>query len=278
MRMARATNYSVRTATKDGTGTGGVALIKERPILFSGAMVRAILEGHKSQTRRVVKPQPVVVCGKGGRAFHQPNGDLYHRETPYGSNIITPCPHGQPGERLWVKETWGYRGTGDKWHSGVRQPWTDVFVKYPADNSEATIRRPVDDESGIPRQRARLQDETEEAHDEYINAFWRRWTPSIHMPRWASRITLEITDVRVEQVQEISEADAEAEGLISDEFPIGGEYIRKYGLEGWEHRHFRISPVDAFERLWDSINAERAQGAFAWAQNPWVWCITFKRV
>lgn len=100
--------------------------------------------------------------------------------------------------------------------------------------------------------------------------------PPRNFPIWVSRITLEITGVRVERVQDISPEDAISEGLLSDEFPIGGDSVQKYGLEGWQHRHWRQSPVDAFEYLWDSINGRRT--GCAWKDNPWCWCISFRRI
>ncbi|TXH46076.1 MAG: hypothetical protein E6Q97_30340 [Desulfurellales bacterium] len=202
--------------------------MKETPILFSGPMVRAILEGRKTQTRRVIKPQPVpfgVSSYKGSRQGWKWKPDSLNRrwndddKDPYNTDPIgradlalsCECPYGQPGDRLWVRETWGPCAGG---------------VCYRA-SEEITVCP----DGG-------------------------KWKPSIFMPRWASRITLEITDVRVERIKSISADDAEKEGCgfgVNDE--TGG-------------------PVARFKTLWDSINSKRG---FGWDANPWVWAISFKR-
>jgi hypothetical protein len=181
----------------------------KKPILFSAPMVRAILAGHKTQTRRVVK---CAVIQKGER-------------------IITdlPCPYGDVGTRLWVRETWFAGGTGSL------KDGRGIEVEYRADDTEGW--------QGI-------------------------WRPAIFMPRWASRITLEITDVRVERLQDISEADALTEGLPLIEFFKPTEIA---AFTEWECRH---PHAHSFSRLWDSINAPRGYG---WDKNPWVWVISFKR-
>ena len=176
--------------------------MNEKPILFSGPMVRALLAGIKTQTRRLVKynnmlGEPAEWCSSVAEpGWIHICGDFRRF-----------CPYGQPGGRLWVRETWRSMGKCNK--------GTDV-VFYRADG--------------------------------HVDGPWR---PSIFMPRWASRITLEITEVRVQRLQEISEADARAEG--AKHMP--------------DHRwHFR--------EIWDSINGKK----YPWASNPWVWCLTFKRV
>lgn len=206
-------------------------------------MVRAILEGRKTQTRRVIKPQPTFLPERHdvgitiAAALIQPEGSQVKikggNKPPFGPNILLPLfQKFKIGERLWVKETFRL----------AHKTTTEAKVIYRCDDPEVW---------GAP------------------------WKPSIFMPRWASRITLEITDVRVERVQSITPEDAEAEGLISDEFPIGGNYVKKYGLEGWQHQWFRQSPVDAYERLWDSLNAKRG---FGWSVNPWVWVLEFRKI
>ena len=210
--------------------------MKERPILFSGPMVRAILDGRKTMTRRVVKPQPIVICGKDGRAFMSHNPTHYddgstawtvaHRDTENGHNIYTKCPYGQPGDRLWVRETWATSKFMDK-----RAPSETKDKGLPfwfrADNSVMFTGATTGGTDFMER---------------------GRWRPSIHMPRWASRIALEITAVRVERVQDITEADARAEG---------------------------INNVDGFRALWDTINQSRG---FGWSANSYCWVIGFRRL
>lgn len=181
--------------------------MKERPILFSGEMVRAILDGRKTQTRRVVKQR----------------GDC--------SGSVEQCPYGQPGERLWVRETWATEGTDET---------STLPLQFKADRSD-----------------------------------WpkcSKWRPSIHMPRWASRITLEIESVRVERLQKITEEDAKAEGTRDDALV---HYYCEEGTDDDPIGNHRCNWRYAFSRLWESINAKRG---FGWDANPWVWVITFRRV
>lgn len=215
--------------------------MKEKPILFSGEMVRAILSGAKTQTRRVVKPQPhagvretVVVVGNVLSGFEDGHGRQLR------------CPFGQPGDRLWVRETFLHElqnyeiaDTGDYdsffVHNGK--------IEYGADGAKERHLYP-----------------------NRIGSPWMAKRPSIHMPRWASRITLEVTDVRVERLQDISEDDARAEGVEPiKRWTHYGEGATDGGRLYWRQ---------PFCELWDSINAKRAP----WASNPWVWCIEFKRV
>lgn len=200
--------------------------MKERPILFSAPMVRAILECRKTQTRRVVQSIGndegfvIIDYGNGGWPYRSDDGDstthtikrggkLYLEETPHA------CPYGQPGDRLWVRET----------HMlGLE---SDIEVGAVAYKADGYVRGGLGDFEG------------------------RNWRPSIHMPRWASRILLEITSVRVERLQDISEADAEAEG---------------------PPKHFNSSR-DNFCALWQEIN-----GDGSWDANPWVWVIEFRQV
>jgi hypothetical protein len=186
--------------------------MKEPPILFSAPMVRAILDGRKTQTRRVVKPQPVNVLFHKGQWIEAPC-DLVENET------VLHCPYGQPGDRLWVRETWA--------HETDFGTFTGGFV-YRADGDK----------------RERECGPTD------------RWRPSIHMPRLVSRITLEITDVRVERIKDISGIDAIAEGI---------QAVSKYGSE---------ADVSDFAELWDKINGKK----YPWESNPFVWRIEFKRI
>lgn len=205
--------------------------MKERPILFSGAMVRALLEGRKTQTRRVVKKKfPGPVEG--------PNFDGCWSETSDPVTRYFGCPYGRPGDRLWVREPWRPHFTGK----------LVTCVLFAAD--EATMK---------PTTWTAAQGawcESQEAET--------RWRPSIHMPRWASRILLEVTEVRVERLQEIRAEDAIAEGVKLD----GLDYDALGKLYG-EIPY----PVKAYAALWESIN-----GPGSWEENPWVWVVGFERV
>lgn len=195
--------------------------MKERPILFNGEMVRAILDGRKTQTRREMKARiPPWITSFGYDAFCDRNrgeiaGRGSHPEHGPAANFFV-CPFGKRGDRLWVRETFA-----------VPEGSTELGdVAYRADHPEPT------------------------------SAPWR---PSIHMPRWASRITLEITGVRVERLQDISNSDIIDEG-IHNRSP-GPEYSDGYPA----------SLREMFEHLWNSTGGN-------WGANPWVWVIEFKRV
>jgi hypothetical protein len=193
-------------------------------------MVRAILEGRKTQTRRIVKPQPI------GRLWNPPVEPPCLQDD---SGRFHPCPYGQRGDRLWVREAWGLDAyTGDLQFS----------IKYRAGGDSYVTERNGSDE-WVP------------IYQRYIDGCglddkWDRWRPSIHMPRWASRITLEVTGVRAERLQDISEDDAKAEGVEPLARQIGTDYR------------------GAFQNLWDSINKDRTP----WDSNPWVWVVEFRRV
>lgn len=180
--------------------------MEEKPILFTGEMVRAVLDGRKTQTRRVIKPQP---------------GLLGPKDIPL---LLYYCPYGQPGDRLWVRESWSVDMSMD--HLKPSDVPEDSIVYYRANTDKDWERQSTGQVMGKKR-------------------------PSIFMPRWASRINLEITDIRVERVQDITEEDAKAEGV--DWYPA----MRANRL---------------FQSLWDSINAKRG---YAWDVNPWVWVVEF---
>lgn len=213
--------------------------MKERPILFSGPMVRAILADRKKVTRRVLKPQPeqsdIIVAWRWyGRTFA---GGWSLNGTPPAS-MLKDCPYGQPGDRLWVKETWRPRA------SRRAVGWD---VTYAADGQTlladlamvpATWRRPKAAETG-------------------------NVTP-LHMPRWASRLTLEVVSVKVERLHGITEEEARAEGV---------EPKRGAGAAVIQAGPFHLSHVVGFRELWCDLN-----GTASWDADPWVWRVEFKRV
>lgn len=199
----------------------------EHSIIFNGDMVRAILRGEKTQTRRPVKPQPATGCiysinGAHNAALHLTDAGCQVRYIPptgRSKDHLLLCPFGQPGDRLWVRETFAL---GEPPYFGVA---------YRADEGD---------------------------NPEDVGGERQKWTPSIHMPRYLSRITLEITDINVERVQDITEDEAIKEGVVD---PIMGTY--------------GLSPKTVFRDMWNDIYAERGLG---WNENPWVWAITFRRV
>lgn len=206
--------------------------IKERPILFSAPMVRAILDGRKTVTRRVCKPQPSAnahtTCASGN-----PMGAWW--ET---GKDINRCPHGQPGDRLWVRETW-YCDHFEVMRGPYLKP-DDLDIGEALD--DGTLVYAAD---GLTPYEA----------DQPI------WKPSIHMPRWACRILLEITAVRVERLQDISRADIRAEGLQCPPELASDDVSPNY--RDWY-------PA-AWRELWESTGGD-------WNANPWVWVVEFKRV
>lgn len=221
---------------------------KERPILFSAPMVRAILAGTKTQTRRVVKPQPELaqlLTASGWSAWHN------EKWQPLKNSF------GRPGNRLYVRETW---------RVGAR--WDDSKPSDIPPNSCTVLYRA----GGFTTN----GDNGERIHGERIhggecsNPEWAGKTrTAIHMPRWASRIDLEVTGVRVERLQDISEADARAEGCPCY---VCGRAMDGCG-EGDCHCFHRQASASDYRTLWESIN-----GAGSWEANPWVWVVEFARV
>ena len=198
--------------------------MKTRPILFSAPMVRALLEGRKTQTRRIVKPQPQHIAW-----FAHQEGWIARMRDEEPQNEMVKCPYGQPGDRLWVRETWS--------------------------QGACTFYRATD-------------------------TLITKWRPSIFMPRWASRITLEIVSVRVERLNEISSTDCFDEGIFSvrnadfdckhfPKFKTDFDHAVEFGLKP----PLGPSPQGVYKALWESIN-----GPKSWALNPWVWAVEFKRV
>lgn len=215
--------------------------MSEKPIIFSGPMVRAIIEGRKTQTRRVVKPQPIgrpreviewsrrVASACGDDLPNEPklrlhakalSGRVHPFEADEGRMVGLTCPYGAPGDTLWVREQHSYRDGTDS-HPSERRIWYWADGPVPFGN-------------------------------------WTRPTSPIFLPRVDARLTLRVTAVRVERLQEITDADVSAEGMIADR-----------GVETWYEGKAR----GIFERGWDSINGKRAP----WASNPWVWVVTFEK-
>lgn len=194
----------------------------ERPVIFNGEMVRAILAGRKTQTRRIMKPQPEPRPDKPGEYWWPAKRfesmlQLSYFNDPVAKELAADaCPFGGIGDRLWVRETFG--------DCGVR-------LVYRADTGDGAACQVT------------------------------RWTPSIHMPRSACRLLLEISDVRVERLNDISEHDALAEGVDDGTSPAAI-------AAGWFEK-----PRRAFRRLW-----ERIYGQESWDSNPWVWVVEFKPV
>lgn len=220
--------------------------VKERPILFSGAMVQAILAGRKTQTRRVIKPQPDTAPGMNCTRIRMKRRDgSVHLDTWVGDDLGYLCPYGVPGDRLWVREASII--TPKHWDSGP------TFTHRDADGDKRWV------------QYLATSPDTEAAKD-----YGLKVTPSIHMPRWASRLTLEITEVRVQRLQEISASDCLAEG-IQPEFVPGVDV----DIDGFLWRKGERKAVAAFQSLWDSINAKRGHG---WEKNPWIWAVSFRRL
>lgn len=193
-----------------------------RPILFSAPMVRALLAGRKTQTRRIVKPQPSSIFTGFGDFL----GTIIGRDTVMA--CVWKFPYGESGDLLWVRETLTHDATRGHF--------------YAANGDALDYEREPPPSIGLPM----------------------KSISSIHMPRWASRITLRITDVRVERLQEISEDDAIAEGIDG---PLCAEFTTK------APSRFNLMPaaVHAFFGLWESLNGEGS-----WAANPWVWVLSFE--
>lgn len=243
--------------------------MKELPILFSGEMVRAILAGRKTQTRRLVKPMageqsqwltvdaiggvPHGEMKCGGWQMHHPKAGQRQEWSPGKFIDIAPdsplgwirSPFGEAGDRLWVRETFSPRGK-----HGEEAAITEAAFAVLVDGAQV-----YRDGSAF----AALESYAPGAFDDM------RFRPSIHMPRWASRITLEVTGVHVERLHDITEEDARAEG-VTPETDIPPGFLNSHGDP--------TTCRGAFAMLWDRINAKRAP----WASNPWVWVVGFRRL
>lgn len=233
--------------------------MKEQPIPFSGPMVRAILAGRKTQTRRLVRTcrqfrdmgatgpddaYDVVVGEHHGDALFLVAGD-------HGYTDPVPCPYGAVGDRLWVREAWRSAVGLDKVKGAASlkphcQP-LDVPIRYEADGEDRDGHR-IDNFGGR----------------------WGRYRHARFMPRWACRLLLEVTEVRVQRLQDTSASDARAEGIVERDRPDEFSRDAVVAIDGSAY----LNVGHAFASLWDSINGKRAP----WASNPWVWAVTFQRV
>ncbi len=237
--------------------------MKEHLILFSTPMVQALLEGRKSQTRRVVKfgdKDTKSIQRATSLEWDMRRADdrmplfdtwgpqkahfLFKQPSKYNNSDIVfalQCPYGQVGDRLWVRETWAVFQLESE---GGHKEFPNIL--YRADNSTKLLVNQVVWKYNTPK---------------------LKWRPSIFMPRWASRITLEITDIKVQRLWEITEEDAIAEGVLSEE-----------GIKYWNEHPLsfatKTSPKDEYARLWDNLNIKK----YPWYLNPWVWVIEFKRI
>lgn len=236
--------------------------MRERPILFGGPMVRAILDGRKTQTRRIVR-------GAGGAwTPHVEPGGILWRSGEHEHRMSLRCPYGAPGDRLWVRETWANvhpllaagRASGPSTAGIPGPPGVDYRVVYRADGELAPLYYskdyPYRSLAGADQDLARRE---------------LSWESPVCMPRKSSRLTLEVVSVRVERLQDISEEDARAEGVAPffERFPgMGQDQTITTGERAAAAPH-RAS----FACLWDEINGDRA----LWKSNPWVWVVEFKR-
>lgn len=253
----------------------------DRPILFSAPMVRALLAGTKTQTRRIVK-------GLIGEDHHAPHGPvLWVSEDecfPLPSDAaVRCCPYGQPGDRLWVRETWrigSFREADGAYPNRVALDYaaTPELVRTPWLHPSAESWTKLYSQSHKDCTRAAASGSTD-IWEDGDGWGWEhgkspcRWRPSIHMPRWASRITLEITGVRVERLNDISEADAIAEGIKPSSGNIKGWVCPLVDCKAGQLAIRVQDPRSAYGGLWEIIN-----GPGSWAANPWVWVVEFRRV
>ncbi|HBQ3047747.1 TPA: hypothetical protein L7V60_004716 [Klebsiella quasipneumoniae subsp. similipneumoniae] len=234
----------------------------ERGMIFNGEMVRAILDGRKTQTRRIMKPQPEP-CPRGGhwwpsnvfKTMLHVEEEMQNGKGGWGGLVGDACPFGDVGDRIWVRET--FCPVDDTQYGGEK--WVDYRAtpRYEARHPAGWDSAPNDAEA-------------------------LKWRPSIHMPRWASRILLEITSVRIEQLNAISEEDAQSEGVhteVWDQTVVARNYAAhddffQFWSEDMPH-YVEMNQLyrSSFRSLWESI-----YGAENWQANPWVWVIEFKRV
>lgn len=241
--------------------------VREKPIIFSGPMVKAILEGRKTKTRRVVKHQDELefggAGGKDGPEWNDPGEwgwrtadddwiALSRDQMPDSCDSYARCPHGWPGDLLWVREAWAVSSAYDSYKPSELTPHVGT-VAYRAGggllNGEPIERTCFDADGGRGK-----------------------WRPSIFLPRWASRIDLEITGVRVERLQAITRLDCVREGWPHDNDPA--HHAQQIALveSGMDDENIDDAAICWFADLWESIN-----GAGSWERSPWVWVIEFRK-
>ena len=219
---------------------------KERGMIFNDEMVRALLDGRKTQTRRIMKNQPAGDY-PDTPALVRNVGPGFQWYGSYGESSIFNCPFGAVGDRIWVRET--FQGPL------VSEELFEEYRAYPEKFEKPEYCEYAADGGARPE------------YCDLDDNLRHGWRPSIHMPRWASRILLEIIDVRVERLNDISEEDAQAEGVKK----LRGGYWKHYQPNEWTQ--FQLSARGSFATLWNFIYGEGG-----WWANPWVWVIEFKRV
>ncbi len=224
--------------------------VKERGMIFNAEMVRAILDGRKTQTRRIMKNQPAGDYPDTPALIRNVDGG-FQWYGHYGESSIFNCPFGAVGDHIWVRETWAQLGNED----GCPIDWNDNLVKGGGPEAARIYRASCEQKEGNYGLWSIPDDAYWKPHTDDLQ-YDGTWCPSIHMPRWASRLTLEITGVRVERLQAITLGD------ICKEIGCGLYDFRPatYGFQVWEE-------------LWKSIYGEEN-----WQANPWVWVIEFKVV
>lgn len=222
--------------------------MKERPILFSEQRVRALLVGQQTQTRRIMKTQalgPGQDNHEGVHAFDVSANHLHGYKMMAMTDISYQCPYGKPGDILWVRETWRGPIVPESALAEYERDPTPFrlpeFCQYRADSNELGHHSMNDTEG------------------EQFG-----WQTAIHMPRWASRINLQITGVRAEKIQDISEDDIMAEGVQTDSHFLNNFFTMNMNSE---------SPKEAYRKAW-----QKQYGATSWEVNPWVWVVEFQRV
>lgn len=235
--------------------------MNERPIIMTAESVLAILSGLKTQTRRVIKNPPSSSHPDyDGMLDKLPRIHRWRNDYEYERWTDRVCPYGQPGDRLWVRETWGITG------ARLVDPCINYKAGRPGTDQIPLLRVPATD---LWATHLNFRKPFLAVNDDDLLRVRDGWRSSMFMPRWASRITLELTGIRSERVQEISGADVLAEGLT---------YSGRNAM-------LEIAPVDAYSdaahlrnsywELWESINSKRG---FGWKTNPWVWCLSFRRI